>query len=448
MEIFKALMLVFVSLSVLNTVLAFFLWKSTKYRPCLYLFLYWVAMVIDFFAHGKVAHLEPFFRVLTINPLQFFLHYLIVQVLASMLQIPFSLKKIWFIPIFTSAISILFYYFKFSPEFFPLPFIITHAAMYFFVAYQAIRYHRTNLTPSLWALCILYVLFGLHLFDFAYFYIRFDLFLIGFSVALIFLMAFSIVVPAAIIERISMEKTLLEAEVKFRERLVQTSRMSALGEMAGGIAHELNNPLTGLLLSLESVIDFTEQPEHQSEVKPILNNCISLVDRVSHIVRSLLIFSNEDRPGKLQTISLTDLIDNTLILCLEKLKKHNVEFNLSMPSEEIQLRILPAQISQVLLNLIINAFEAVSNKTEKWIHLDVQKLATQIEFSVTDSGPGPNKDFEEKIFQPFFTTKSVGQGPGLGLSIAKGIIEAHGGKIYLDKQSSNTRFIVSLPLNN
>ena len=448
MEIFKALMMIFVGLSILNTFLAFFLWKATKYRPCFFLFLYWISLILDFFIHGSAAHLEPFYRVLAASPYQFFVHYLIVSVLASMLEISFPLKKIWFFPFIASAVSLFFYHQKLPPEFFPLPYIIPYSGMYFYIAYQAMRYHRSKLTPSLWALAGLYILFGLHLYDFTYFYTRFDLFLIGFSIALIFLIAFSIVVPAAIIERISMEKALLIAEVKFREQLIQTSKMAALGEMAGGVAHELNNPLTALLLSLESIFDILDQPEQKSEIKPVITNCIGLIDRASQIVSSLLIFSNEDRIGKFQQISLTSLLDNTLILCSEKLKIYHVDFKLSIPSEEIQLRILPAQISQVLLSLINNAFEAVSNKSEKWIHLEVKHVSNQIEFIVTDSGSGVREDIQEKIFQPFFTTKPVGKGPGLGLSIAKGIVESHRGTIYLDKLSPNTRFVVALPLTN
>ena len=446
MEIFKALMMVFVGLSCINTVLAFFLWKSTNYRPCFYLFLYWISLILDFFLHGKVAHLEPVYRVLAVSPYQFIVHYLIVLVLASMLQIPLRLKKIWFLPIIGITATALIYYFDLPPEFFPIPFIINHSALYFYVAYQAIRYHRPQLTPSLWALAVLYILFGIHLYDFAYFYIRFDYFLIGFDIALVFLIAFSIVVPAAIVERVSIENTVLIAEKKLQERLTQTSKMAALGEMAGGVAHELNNPLAGILLSLESLIDFSDQPENYSEIKPILNNCIGLVDRMSHVVKSLLIFSREDRSGTQQKISLKELLDNTMIFCAEKLKNNNINFSLQLPEKDIQLLIFPAQISQVLLNLVNNAFEAVSEKSEKWIKLQVIWRPNELEFRLTDSGDGIREELRDRIFHPFFTTKPIGKGPGLGLSIAKGIVEAHGGRIFLDTTQSHTCFVFTLPV--
>jgi signal transduction histidine kinase len=104
------------------------------------------------------------------------------------------------------------------------------------------------------------------------------------------------------------------------------------------------------------------------------------------------------------------------------------------------------QIAQVLLNLIRNSCDAIERGAEKWIRIAVTRLPDSIEISVSDSGRGIPENVREKIFQPFFTTKEVGRGTGLGLSVSKGIVEAHGGTITLDTKSTHTRFVVTLPL--
>ena len=102
-------------------------------------------------------------------------------------------------------------------------------------------------------------------------------------------------------------------------------------------------------------------------------------------------------------------------------------------------------MSQVLLNLLFNARDAVRDLKDKWVRLEVMNLSDFVEFSVTDSGTGISNAVRERIMQPFFTTKDVGQGTGLGLSISRGIVEAHGGRLYYDEKSQHTRFVFVIP---
>lgn len=116
-----------------------------------------------------------------------------------------------------------------------------------------------------------------------------------------------------------------------------------------------------------------------------------------------------------------------------------------LPHHEIKISCHPAQISQIILNLLNNSFDAVSVLEEKWVRLVVKENKNDVEIQVTDSGKGIPYEYQSKLTQPFFTTKASGKGTGLGLSISQVIAEAHHGELYLDKESKNTRFIVKLP---
>jgi signal transduction histidine kinase len=107
----------------------------------------------------------------------------------------------------------------------------------------------------------------------------------------------------------------------------------------------------------------------------------------------------------------------------------------------------PSQIEQVIINLLNNAFDAVSPLSDKWVRLDFTNFHDKIQIAVTDSGEKISPEIVEKLMLPFFTTKEIGKGTGLGLSISKGIVEDHQGKMYFDSFSSHTRFVVELPIN-
>ena len=122
-----------------------------------------------------------------------------------------------------------------------------------------------------------------------------------------------------------------------------------------------------------------------------------------------------------------------------------MELSVSEIRKGLVIECRPSQISQALLNLLNNSFDAVANLSHAWVRLDVVERDGSVELSVTDSGKGIAPELREKILQPFFTTKELGQGVGLGLSISNGLIESHRGMLRMDTRSSNTRFVVTLP---
>ena len=157
-------------------------------------------------------------------------------------------------------------------------------------------------------------------------------------------------------------------------------------------------------------------------------------------------FSRNSTNDPFLETSIEKVISNTLGLCQEKLRINGVEIKIGK-IPDIIFACRSAQISQVLLNLLNNAFDAISPFANKWIQIDVNPISEErFQVIVTDSGKGIPAEIADKLMQPFFTTKDVGKGTGLGLSVSLGIAQGHGGTLTLDKNCSNTRFVLELPL--
>lgn len=228
--------------------------------------------------------------------------------------------------------------------------------------------------------------------------------------------------------------------------LVSASKFAALGEMAGGIAHEINNPLTILQGHSSRLRNFSAQNFDPIKFNEIIDKIEKMILRINKIVKGLKSFSRNGDFEKPELISLSSIITDSLSLCEEKFKNNGINFNVgTVPDVQISCR--PVQISQVLINLLNNSAFAIAGSPEPWIKLDFEITATDtLKVYVIDSGKGIPPEVQKKIMQPFFTTKEVGKGTGLGLSISKGIVESHNGKFYIDFAAPNTTFIMELPL--
>ena len=244
---------------------------------------------------------------------------------------------------------------------------------------------------------------------------------------------------------IRMEENLKEQEAK----LLQSSKMSSLGEMAAGMAHEINNPLAIIGASASLIRKQIENKSAESidlgGVREKLGKIENTVDRISKIVRGLRSFArNADQDPKIST-PISQIVDDTLSLCREKFKYSSIELIIDSTEDPILL-CRPSQISQVLLNLLNNSYDAVHGMESSWIRIETHNENGTAILTVTDSGNGIPMEIQQKLMQPFFTTKEIGKGTGLGLSISQGIISEHGGKFYYDSKSANTRFVIELPI--
>ena len=143
---------------------------------------------------------------------------------------------------------------------------------------------------------------------------------------------------------------------------------------------------------------------------------------------------------------IKDIVTDALALCSERLKNHGVKLKLRQIPDQLNIECRSQQISQVILNLILNAKQALTLiPDDKWIMIEAKDIGSEVIITITDNGVGIAEDVRPKILEPFFTTKQIGDGPGLGLSISKGIIEDHGGRLYLDETQEYTTFVIQIP---
>jgi PAS domain S-box-containing protein len=246
------------------------------------------------------------------------------------------------------------------------------------------------------------------------------------------------------------ERKQLEEDLEAtRLQAITSARLSALGMMSGGIAHEINNPL-GIIHAMAS--DLTEAVEEEGSVTPEMVVKKSTIiretaERIAKIVKSLRQISREGTGDPLRPTPLAKIIAETLEICRAKFKANGVELSLPKTVPEVSVLCREVQISQALLNLLQNALDAVLERDgERWVRLEVENGDESVAVSVIDSGPGIPLELRSRLGEPFFTTKPVGKGTGLGLSLSKAIAEDHGGDIEYGEDHGHTRFSLVLPL--
>lgn len=237
-------------------------------------------------------------------------------------------------------------------------------------------------------------------------------------------------------------KTVEDQKIQF----IHTAKMTSLGEMAGGVAHEINTPLTVILNKAKNAKRSILNPETKiEEVIHDLDKIEATSLKIAKIINGLKRFSrNADRDQKIPT-SLLNIIEDTLELCHEKIRFGQIKIEI-IGNWDIVIACKASQISQVFLNLIGNSIDAIESLDAKWIELKIENNDHQVFITLKDSGKGIDFDVAQKLMQPFFTTKEVGKGTGLGLSISKGIVEDHGGTLTYVSQENHTTFLLTFPI--
>jgi C4-dicarboxylate-specific signal transduction histidine kinase len=190
--------------------------------------------------------------------------------------------------------------------------------------------------------------------------------------------------------------------------------------MSSGIAHEINNPLTiiyGKNYQIRKMASDASPPNEK--IIKLSNDIEKTVGRISGIVKGLKNFSRDGANDTFEQKSVKEMIEETLSFCSGRFLHHSVNLQVGEIPERLILECRPVQISQVLLNLLGNAFDAIQGLSEKWVRIEACEHGNCIEISVTDCGNGIPEPLREKIMEPFFTTKDVGKGTGLGLSISQ-----------------------------
>ncbi|MBL7714276.1 MAG: PAS domain S-box protein [Bdellovibrionales bacterium] len=243
-------------------------------------------------------------------------------------------------------------------------------------------------------------------------------------------------------EKVIADRLLKEQQAK----LIHASKMSTLGQMAGGVAHEINNPLAIIHGNATLLQEFLNSDEiDKGYIQKSTDRIISTVERIAKIVQGLRTFAHGGASDPFTTMSVADMVQETLAFCESRFRSSGIGIEVGKIASDLTVDCRPNEISQVLLNLLNNSFDAVQGNAPAWVHVDVVDHAERVEIRVTDSGPGIADEIADKIMEPFFTTKEIGKGTGLGLSISTGIAEAHQGTLVLDRNCKNTRLVLQIP---
>jgi len=240
-------------------------------------------------------------------------------------------------------------------------------------------------------------------------------------------------------ERLEVEKKLKDVEM----RVLHSEKMASLGQLAAGVAHEINNPLTGIMLYADMLLkNLDDDDERKEDLEYILEDA----DRCKEIVKNLLVYSRQTNPKK-EILLINDLLNKSLALIRDKEIFMNIEIKKNLSHEMMMIQGDKNQIHQVIINLIINAADAMDKKGTLTIRTYRNKEKRKVYLEIADTGCGIDNEKISKIFDPFYTTKELGKGTGLGLSTTYGIINEIGGQISVKETGcGGTTFLIKLPL--
>jgi signal transduction histidine kinase len=229
-----------------------------------------------------------------------------------------------------------------------------------------------------------------------------------------------------------------------RQQLIQADKLTALGELVAGVAHEINNPLSAVMGWTQLLLSRDPAPEFRRRLETMYTE----EERMARIVKNLLTFARKHPPEK-KYLGLNGIIEKTLELKAYHFKVNQIRIAKDLQPDLPMTLIDFHQIQQVLLNLFTNAEQAMAESGKGGtLRITTRRVQDSIEALVADTGPGIPEEIRGRVFEPFFTTKKEGKGTGLGLSLCFGIVQEHGGTISLDsREGAGTTFIVRLPIS-
>jgi C4-dicarboxylate-specific signal transduction histidine kinase len=247
----------------------------------------------------------------------------------------------------------------------------------------------------------------------------------------------------ALDQQMAEERRIREELQSLQRQVIRQERLAAVGQLVSGVAHEINNPL-------QAILGFAELLQMQPEVPESVKGDLSLIQKESAracgIIRNLALFARQ-QTGDAGPVRFIDVINSVVELRQRRLESEQIELRVDDQSKQAVMAVL-AELQQVVLNFVVNAEQAIvmSGRQPGRITLRTRDEGGRVILEVEDTGPGVPPELEARLFQPFFTTKPVGQGTGLGLSVSYGIIDSLGGKIgYRNAPAGGGIFYVDLP---
>ena len=240
-------------------------------------------------------------------------------------------------------------------------------------------------------------------------------------------------------ERLKIEEQLQETHLQ----LLQSEKMASVGKLAAGVAHEINNPLGGILIYASLMLE--DMPEDDPR-RPDIQRIVQETTRCKEIVKSLLEFGHQSGP-KFEPVDVNRAIVDGLFFLENQAIFHNIEIVKDLDPFSLRVMGNASQLKQVFMNMVVNAADAMSGNGKLTIQTRLSEDESFVYISFTDTGVGIPEENLSKIFDPFFTTKEVGKGTGLGLAVCYGIVEKHGGRIEVESQvGRGTTFRIVLPV--
>jgi len=241
---------------------------------------------------------------------------------------------------------------------------------------------------------------------------------------------------------------------RLEEQLLQSQKIESIGTLAGGVAHEINNPINGIMNYAQLILDGTEA---DSPAKEYAHEIVNETQRIAKIVRNLLTFARDEKQFHSPAL-ISDIVSSVLSLIQTVMRRDQIDLHLEIPDNLPKIKCRSQQIQQVLMNLMTNARDALNERysgysKEKRMRVFAELIEKQgrsfIRTTVEDSGKGIPPELLDRIFDPFFTTKPKEIGTGLGLSISYGIVKEHGGELSVESEPAGyTRFHMDLPVDN
>jgi two-component system, NtrC family, sensor kinase len=234
------------------------------------------------------------------------------------------------------------------------------------------------------------------------------------------------------------------------DEVLHVQTMSSLGKMAAVVAHEINNPLSGILTYSKLLRKWVSNDQASGEKKDEVLQCLDLISaesrRCGELVRSLLNFSRQ-APMNVQSTDINQLLQQCVLLVRHNLEHAAIQLNLTLGEGLPHLQCDPSQIEQVLLAVVVNAMDAMPRGGNLWLETLLSDDGNRIAITIRDDGVGIAPEILSKIFEPFVTTKEHGHGTGLGLAVSRSIIERHSGKISLQSElGRGTTVTITLPV--
>jgi C4-dicarboxylate-specific signal transduction histidine kinase len=250
----------------------------------------------------------------------------------------------------------------------------------------------------------------------------------------------------------ALRRTYEDLEIAHRQleesqaQLIQTEKMSALGTLVAGTAHELNNPIMGILNFAAHCKKHTSE---EDQLYTVLQDIERETKRCAEIVQNLLTFSHteQDDDKAYQKESLAEILGRVLKLLSYRIEKQGISVTQHIADDTPKIWMKPNSIQQLILNLTANALDALEGSEKKGFNVDMHREGQFVQMTFADTGCGIAAESLRSIFDPFFTTKPVGQGTGLGLSVSQGVVKTHGGQISCESEpGAGTKFTILLPI--